>query len=849
MKITKEITYTKIIRVLLLIMFAALFIVGVAYTGINLSIYSETVILAPTNPLYIFLALLFGWLLFKGLGRLYDKYLFKVNPKIITAVSCVIVYVVSVIWILIANNLVQSDAKFLVELAEAITAGEQPPFLEDDYITFFPYQLGFVTVLRVLIKVFGSGNYDVFRMVLALDVVVIVASGSGIIKHMTTEEKSGKIRFFYCFLMILCLPLYFYTPMIYGDIPYAALSMFAIYLMLEGIRKPSVLKYILLFIVCGANYLIKSYALITLAAMVIYLLIGLFSREKRKACIIMLATVIAGTFLCTKLNYFMYRDYTAGGYDSLPLIANVTMGANDDNGNAGWCNFYHQITFVECDYDAKLTTLQSLADLKGVVGYWAHHPLYAIDFFYRKINYQWNTPMFESLNMICSHEAEGQGTFGKLMFESDRAWWNLAQITKIFQIIVYASVFGSLFISVFGKKDERLDKYALMIVVFGNFLFSIVWEAKTRYVFPAFIMIIPFAAMAIGMLQDTMGQRKNLPIREYLSGTGKSEIKYPGIDLLKIVMAVSVVAIHVIPHASIENKYIYQIVEGLISPAVGFFFLAAGFLLGKKLANVNSYEEKRNVVIRYLKRIFKLYVIWNIVYLPLAIYEYIFYGYSFGKSLWLYIRGFVFIGEHYNSWILWYLLSSIFACLVVLLLLKLNVKESTWLVVSALAFLLDHFLDYVIKGNFSGSFFDLIRNVLTWTIQDGRVLGGICFIPLGIYLSMKKPRVTSGILLWIFGYGLSFAFKFEWFPYMLESIGLLIIGTNLNLRDSKLWVVCRKTSTLVYFLHMWIWTILYVAIYGSRENGVLMFVTTLSATLLISVVAVLIGMRKRGEFK
>ena len=47
------------------------------------------------------------------------------------------------------------------------------------------------------------------------------------------------------------------------------------------------------------------------------------------------------------------------------------------------------------------------------------------------------------------------------------------------------------------KKKAGLRAYLPGIAVFGSFLFSIIWEAKTRYIFPAFVMIIVCAAIAI----------------------------------------------------------------------------------------------------------------------------------------------------------------------------------------------------------------------------------------------------------------------------------------------------------------------------------------------------------------
>lgn len=873
-KLLKEYTYTKLIRVFLFIMFAMLFVVGVAYTGINLTIYNEMPILCPNNPMAIFLSIVVIWIIFLLLSKAYDKCIYKVKPWIITVITCVIVYGLSVYWITCAQALPQADSKSVVDVAMQICYDTQTPFVEDSYMSFFPYQMGFVTFVRVLVKLFGQGEYMKYCMVQALDTVMIVASGCGIIKNVSNEEKSGKIRFFYCFMMLFCLPLYFYAALIYGDVPYAALSLFAIFLLLECIKKPSVIKYILFFLTCGANYMVRSYALITVAAMAVFLIIRAFDLKKLKSSAILLLLMLSGTFLITNLNYKLYSNYNVGKYDSVPFICSVTMGMNDDNGNAGWCNFYEQITFTEAGFDAELASDMAKEDLKVVLTDYFTHPLKGLDFFYRKINLQWNTPMYQSLCMICSHDAENQPKLGVLLYESFDAWWKLTMFTKKYQIFLYGSIFAALFMWIRQKKQQSLALYLPMIVVFGNFLFSIIWEAKTRYVFPAFLMLIPFAAICVESLIEWAREAKNERFMELITrkDTEKAEKaetpeslkkteKYPGLDLIKFIMAAAVVAIHVIPHIKItEQIYKYQIVEGLIRPAVGFFFLAAGFLLAKKLLKAPTYEEKKKIIIAYALRLIKLYLVWSIIYLPLAITDYMRNKFALGYCIKSYIQGLIFTGEHYNSWILWYLLSSIYACFFVLLLLKINVKERTLLVISGFMFLLNYFINYVVAGNLAGPFYDGMRIVVDATIQNGRILGGLCFIPLGMYLCQKKLKTIWGVILLLGGYAFSFALvgdgiemaamsKFGEVPFLLESIGLLIIGVNIKLPDIKLWAVLRKSSTLIYFLHMWVYTIIYMLLYRKKIYGFTMYIYVLAATVIVSIAYVLISERIKAKGK
>ena len=52
-----------------------------------------------------------------------------------------------------------------------------------------------------------------------------------------------------------------------------------------------------------------------------------------------------------------------------------------------------------------------------------------------------------------------------------------------------------------------MEWYLLLIAVFGGFLFSLMWEAKTRYILPYLFMQIPYMAMGINEIITVMEQK------------------------------------------------------------------------------------------------------------------------------------------------------------------------------------------------------------------------------------------------------------------------------------------------------------------------------------------------------
>lgn len=78
---------------------------------------------------------------------------------------------------------------------------------------------------------------------------------------------------------------------------------------------------------------------------------------------------------------------------------------------------------------------------------------------------------------------------------------------KVFQVFVY--VFSVVFaVDVYKKKKEIL--MIIPVAFIGGTLFHMIWEAKSRYVFPYFVFLIPLAAYGLIIVRDKITEyRKN----------------------------------------------------------------------------------------------------------------------------------------------------------------------------------------------------------------------------------------------------------------------------------------------------------------------------------------------------
>jgi peptidoglycan/LPS O-acetylase OafA/YrhL len=120
------------------------------------------------------------------------------------------------------------------------------------------------------------------------------------------------------------------------------------------------------------------------------------------------------------------------------------------------------------------------------------------------------------------------------------------------------------------------------------------------------------------------------------------------LDILKIVLAFLVVALHIFPVAKMEGiagLISYEIASGITRIAVPTFFLISGYFLRNKL-------EDKAYLWKYAKRILLLYVVWQLIYLPDLIRFYNLKRFSSFDAV---------LKLVYGYWHLWYLLASVLA--------------------------------------------------------------------------------------------------------------------------------------------------------------------------------------------
>lgn len=315
--------------------------------------------------------------------------------------------------------------------------------------------------------------------------------------------------------------------------------------------------------------------------------------------------------------------------------------------------------------------------------------------------------------------------------------------------------------------------------------------------------------------------------------------KYNSIDLCKFIMALCVIAIHTRPLYYSTSEIANSLLDSVVSMAVPFFFLASGFLLAKKMNNPLCGEGNDVVIIKYLKRILKLYLLWEIIYFPWSVIHFHSLRMPIFQSLISYLQGLILVGELYNSWHLWYLLSTVYALLFILLEIKRKKSDFRILMTGCIILFISVGVSYIGSMNEVGNSGVLyyIKMLIANTIRSGRVLLGLFYIPVGMYLFKKKIDLKLSWMLFIVGFGANYLAadsRLSTLCVGVSAIGLFSVVESIEFADRPFFPFVRRMSTIIYFIHMYVWSVYYVLVYREQHYGMDSFIVTSVACLVIA---------------
>lgn len=403
-------------------------------------------------------------------------------------------------WVLLAVSTPVADQMMITSSAERFAEGNYGRLDYGKYLYYYPFQLGLVAYMELVFKLFGTNNYTALQLINVLGIAGSVYGGYRIVRLLTDRRR---VEACYLLLAALCFPFQIFSAYLYSDVLSVFLSVLVVWQLLELLKGGKKAALLWMVLAGTAAVLLRSNSLIVLIAVCCVLAVKAVSEKK---WLYLLCVLLLGAGVTAGRQAVNHHYETVSGTalnDGMPSVLWIAMGMQEGDKEAGWYNGYSMYTYQDvCQYHGPTAQALGIAEIKARAREFLGNPAYAVNFYFRKFTSQWNDPTYGCFIMTYATERE-RSELGKSLY-TGRPKQALESFMDCYQLLVYGSI---LFLLIYRRKEKRgLEWYALLIAVIGGVLFHELWEAKSRYVLPYFVMMIPMAAAGLAELGGAIGK-------------------------------------------------------------------------------------------------------------------------------------------------------------------------------------------------------------------------------------------------------------------------------------------------------------------------------------------------------
>ena len=381
-----------------------------------------------------------------------------------------------------------SDPWYICDSAAKFIEGDYSPLQAGGYLDQYPYQLGLTLYTELVFRLTGVWNVKalVFANLLAMTAGLVF--GQLFLKKLHAIRQSSS--FSVCYL--LYLPIYLYLPFLYGE----ALAICFTFAFLWQLAA-----FACLMVICRANAMI---VLIAVAIVLLLMMIRKWDKWLLAAILVTFAAVFAGRGLVTWQYELRAGEKVS---DGIPVSAWIAMGMMEDIRGNGWYNGYGPELYAECGYDAEAVDREAKAYMAERIRKFGKNPKACLAFYKGKALSQWNEPTAESLLVLRASVDTEQISNGKYQLMFGNRYQPYLSYMNSYQFLLYLLAFLGCIRLLTGKAGKKgmLEQYlfcVLALLLIGGFLFQLLWEAKSRYIYYYMVLLLPLATLGISFAME-----------------------------------------------------------------------------------------------------------------------------------------------------------------------------------------------------------------------------------------------------------------------------------------------------------------------------------------------------------
>lgn len=518
---------------------------------------TQQVLFRLDNPLWNLLELAGFGLLFCACLHFYDKFGRKFRRGLLIF-TLGFLFCLGILLILFGRTVPAADAMSVYNAAlEWIQGNLDVIHPTVSYLSYYPQQIGLMAFLELLLRIWNLTGISAPAWHFIKLIYVCLLCAAVLFQYLSLKylwrEHWEKISC--CYLLLVCcnLPMIMYSSFVYGEIPsFAALSvgLYLLLRLLSGITFPGCASDIsckgmsvkpfasevssetilspklhctrsafftgagsILFLALSVMF--RKNSLIPIIAVLLVLLFESlrFGRSVHaRLCLLGMAVCLAVTSVgILPLVQKCYEKKAGNTLSSgVTAMSYFAMGMQEASRGCGWYNGFNIDTYDAAGMDSALANEISRQAVLERLAYFRGHPGYAVDFYARKHLSQWADGTYASRQATLATYGGRSGFFQEVYdgslssayIEWGNAWQDVLYLgTLVFCVSTVHRKRKNTATAPQGSDTDSLYLslylYVGLIAVLGGFLFHILWEANSRYIFLYSLLMMPYCAAGV----------------------------------------------------------------------------------------------------------------------------------------------------------------------------------------------------------------------------------------------------------------------------------------------------------------------------------------------------------------
>lgn len=486
-RISKTIIYSIGVLCILLVVFLNLVFIANISNSLDEKVDIEQLGIIVFLPVAIITAIIYL------LGELAFRIKLKKEYKSALLFSLTIIYIFfQIIWINYVKISPVADQNFAYKTAVDMYKSKaiNPGILK--YLEIYPQQLTLAFLWNIIFKITHNIDYQTIQYINAISNGITLIMIYKITNLIGNEYKVNKKYSIIIYMGFLTLPLL--STFVYGDELGLALAMSSIYFIMKYTNSNKTYLALISSILMAIGCMARMNNMIMIIAITIYLVLDLFKEQfemKRfiLKLLIIFAFIIISILPSQIIKSTLIKKYELNKENKFPAIGYVYMGMVEGTRNNGWYN-------DESVYIALSSKENMYSSLKERTIELYSKPSKVIYFYTRKITSMWAENTYASLWYNQSFNSSAKKTEVEEL--KDKKILKYELILKIWQKAIIINIFLSTLIVLIQNRKKINNEVLLLLLVFmGGFLFHIMWEAKSRYIIPYIVALIPITSIKI----------------------------------------------------------------------------------------------------------------------------------------------------------------------------------------------------------------------------------------------------------------------------------------------------------------------------------------------------------------